>query len=45
MYLPRAQNRTKTSRAEDFGTAPTPKVNISHSHQMGNYHRVKPLTP
>jgi len=26
--LPRAQNRTKTSRAEDIGTAPTPKVNL-----------------
>ena len=32
--LPRAQNRTKTSRAEDFGTAPTPKVNLSHVHGM-----------
>jgi len=45
LYLPRAQNRTKTSRAEDFGTAPTPKANLSTSPQGGIYHRVKPLTP
>jgi len=35
--LPRAQNRTKTSRAEDFGTAPTPKVNLSHVHRWAEH--------